>query len=302
MKICFNLRHVPAFLVLLCVMDSYGQVMSTDTSHQSTTPGYATQQDFPSELTLSTTDRLSVVTHKGEVVLNTGVRLRGCLHYQPLTNTLRVREVNTWRTYPADQIRHVSYIDQTGNQAHHITAFPVPSALGEIRTLLLEELVPGAIPLLQLPLLNSQYGTTLQELPQARAANWRTKQPCYVWFDGRLLTPDVFVRTEIDALLTIVPESVQYWAASYPRPTCLPELARWLSAFGRELARVQPNPSAFSPGQPHVRPVPVPPCIDSFGLLDKRLIKSRYRRLLLRSSGTVDYSNRVLAQKKWYFV
>ena len=217
---------------------------SPDSGYQSTSSGYTTPQDSPSGRKLLKSARLPVSMHKGDVVLNTGVRLRGHLSYQPLTNTLRVREVDTWRTYPANQIRHFSYIDQTDNQAHHITAFPVPSALGETRTLLLEELIPDApIPLLQLPLPTSQYGTTLQDLPHPRTANWQTEQPCYIWFDGRLLAPDVFVRTEIDALLTIVPESVQHWAAAYPRPTCLPTLAQWLSAFGRELTRVQPNPA-----------------------------------------------------------
>lgn len=217
MKISFYLRQLPAFLVLLCAMTSYGQVLPTC---------------------------LPVITHEGEVVLSTGVRLWGLLSYQPLTNTLLLRQASTWRTYHAGQLRYFSYTDQADNRVHTITSFAVRLASGEPQMLLLEERVPGApIPMLQLPPPNGQHGAIIQGLPQPRTASWKTEQPCYIWFDGRLIAPDAFVRTEIDALLTIVPESVQYWAAAYPRPTCLPELVRWLAYFESELSFAQSKPS-----------------------------------------------------------
>ncbi|MVM35903.1 hypothetical protein GO755_38170 [Spirosoma sp. HMF4905] len=231
MKIGFNLCRLSVFLLLLCVMTSYGQVLPT---------------------------RLPVITNEGEVVLATGVRLWRQLSYQPLTNTLMVQQANSWHTYQADQLRHFSYTDRADDRTHYIKAFAVQLASGETRTMLLEELIPGApIPLLQLPSSNGQHGTIIQGLPQPRTANWKTEQPYYVWFDGRLLAPDVFVRTEIDALLTTVPESVQYWAAAYPRPTSLPELMEWLSYLERELSLGQLKPARTQP-KPVTTPASTP--------------------------------------------
>ena len=249
MKIRINFRRLLALLLLLRTATSYGQVLPTrtDTYFPSSPLGCASHQVHPVERTLSTRTRLPVITHEGEVVLTTGVRLRGSLNYQPLTHTLRVQQANAWHTYQADQIRYFVYTDRTDDKVHHVTAFTLRLASGELQTLLLEELMPGApIPLLQLPSPNGRHEAISQGLPLPRAANWQTKQPCFVWFDGRLLAPDAFVRTEIDALLTIVPPSVQYWAAAYPRPTNPKALLRWLSEFESEIKRARPNNETYS--------------------------------------------------------
>jgi hypothetical protein len=223
MKIRPAICSLPAFLWLLCVITSYGQVMPKRT-------------------------QLTVASYEGEVVLTTGVRLWGHLSYKLLTNTLLIRQANTSHTYQAEQLRYFTYTDQNDKRVHYVTAFAVRLASGETRTLLLEELIPGApIPLLQLPPPNGKHEAIMLGLPQPRTTNWQTEPPCYVWFDGWLLAPDVFVRTEIDALLTIAPEPVQRWAAAYPRPTCLPELARWLYSYRRQLSLVPPR---LAPVQP----------------------------------------------------
>jgi len=128
-------------------------------------------------------------------------------------------------------------------QAHYVTPYPIQLDSGERQTVLLEELTPGAaISLLQLPVLNGQPDTIEQKLPRIHSPQWRTQRPWYIWFDGRLIAPDSFVRTELDALLTLVPESVQRWAAVYPRPTNPKTLVRWLAGFEQAMHQAQAKP------------------------------------------------------------
>jgi hypothetical protein len=180
--------------------------------------------------------------HQGEVVPTTGIRLWGELCYQPRTHSLLFRTTaeTPWRTYPADQLRQFSYMDAATNGLHHIGTYDVPMSTGQTITLLFEELIPGAtVPLLQLVAPNGLSRAARRVLPRMPKAAWQTEHPRYVWLDGRLLAPDVFVETELDGLLATTPTSVQQWAKRYPRPTDPKSLGRWLAYFDREMANAR---------------------------------------------------------------
>ncbi len=192
-------------------------------------------------LTLSAHAQLA--WHKGEVMPTTGIRLWGELCYQPRTHSLLFRNTaaTPWRTYPADQVRQFSYMAAATNGLHHIGAYDVPMPTGQTITLLFEELIPGAtVPLLQLASLNGLSRAARRGLPRTPKAAWQTEHPWYVWLDGRLLAPDVFVEIELNGLLATTPPSVQRWAATYPRPTDPKSLGRWLAYFDREMAHAHP--------------------------------------------------------------
>ena len=193
-------------------------------------------------LLLAVSAHAQLAWHKGEVMPATGIRLWGELCYQPRANALlfrQAKEADTWRTYPADQLRHFSYVTPTG--LHYFATYDVPLSTGATRAMLFQELIPGAsVALLQLADTDGSYRKAKQGLPRNPKAAWQTPQLWYVWLDGRLLAPDVFVETELDSLLATTPPSVQRWAKRYPRPTDPKSLARWLAYFDREMHSAHP--------------------------------------------------------------
>lgn len=181
---------------------------------------------------------------EGTIILTTGIKLRGQLSHRPDTDVVLFRPANqtaAWRTYSVDQLQRFSYV--TNDRLHHFAIYETLTPTGDTHAILFEELIAGAtVPLLQLTTPKRQLGAAKHSLPQPSHHGWQTEKPWYVWVDGRLVAPDTFVETELDALLLTLPASVQQWAARYPRPANPKALARWLAYFEREMAASRTTP------------------------------------------------------------
>ncbi|MBC7570480.1 MAG: hypothetical protein H7319_12190, partial [Spirosoma sp.] len=183
--------------------------------------------------------------HEGDVTLSIGITLHGELGYQPHSNALVVRIGDKWRTYSADQLQGFRYTDVDSNYSHQFRVYETAGPDMQSVPLIFNELVPGqSVALLQLP---GQHGATWlaqHRLPRCQKVAWQTPECWFIWIEGRFVSPDAFVETELDSLVAAAPESVQRWSASTTRPTNPKTLIFWLSRYNGQLAR------AKSPSKP----------------------------------------------------
>lgn len=192
----------------------------------------------------------SLVWHKGEAVLTTGLTIRGELCYQPRADVLLFRQAGKTRTYTADNLLRFHYTDIATSIAYTYGVYDVPQPTGETRAIVFNELIPGAaIQLLQLPDPHTERWAKIQGLPRNRSANWQTPRPWYVWLDGRFVAPDAFVDSELDGLIAAAPKAVQQWANEFTRPGNPTALARWLAYFNGRMVQEQ-LPGQQTPNQP----------------------------------------------------
>ena len=181
--------------------------------------------------------------NEGEITLNSGITIRGELCYQPDANTLLFRMAGKWRSYSDNQLQRFHFVDKATNAYRQFTLYEVgQDSQGNTTHLIFEEIIAGVtIRLLQLPGSRANRVGREHGLPHSQPEKWQTPQPWYVWRDGRFVAPNVFVETELDALLMASPDSVQRWAAACSRPSDPLSLSLWLACYLGRMTLAKPH-------------------------------------------------------------